>query len=136
MTGVVLDLDAGALREMHWHPHANEWLYLIRGKVRMGLFGSHGRYREEDFGQGDAGYVPQGFGHYVKNVGDSSARLLIVFDKGEYEEISLSGWLAANPVKLTADNFKIADGLVERMPDQRVYVAPKEGMHKAGKGYE
>jgi oxalate decarboxylase len=136
MTGVVLDLDGGALREMHWHPHANEWLYIIRGKVRMGLFGSHGRYRVEEFSQGDAGYVPQGFGHYIENHGGSSARLLIVFDKGEYEEISLSGWLAANPVKLTADNFKIADSLVERMPDHRVFVVPKSGIGKDGKGYE
>jgi oxalate decarboxylase len=125
MTGVVLDLDAGALREMHWHPNANEWLYLIHGTIQMGLFGSHGRYRTEEFNQGDAGYVPQGFGHYIQNVGRSAARILIVFDKGEYEEIGLSGWLAANPVKLTADNFKIADSLVERMPDHRRFVVPK-----------
>ena len=115
---------------MHWHPHANEWLYLISGKIRMGLFGSHGRYRIEEFSQGDAGYAPQGFGHYILNCGDSSARVLIVFDKGEYGEIGLSGWLAANPVKLTADNFNIADSLVERMPDHRTFVIPKGGARK------
>src|SRR5262249_20131420 len=100
ITGVVLDLKAGALREMHWHPHANEWLYVVRGKLRMGLFGSHGRYRTEDFGPGDAGYVPQGFGHYIENVGDSTARVVVTFDSGEYQEISLSTWLASNPNKL------------------------------------
>jgi oxalate decarboxylase/phosphoglucose isomerase-like protein (cupin superfamily) len=25
MTGVVLDLEPGGLRELHWHPNADEW---------------------------------------------------------------------------------------------------------------
>jgi oxalate decarboxylase len=127
MTGVILDLDAGALRELHWHPNANEWLYLIKGKIRMGLFGSHGRYRIEDFNQGDAGYIPQGFGHYIDNIGDGPARILVTFDKGDYEEISLSAWLAANPTSMIADTFKIADSVAEKFPDHRVFIATKEG---------
>jgi oxalate decarboxylase len=127
ISGVILDLKAGALREPHWHPHANEWLYLVSGRIRMGLFGSHGRYRIEEFTQGDAGYVPQGFGHYIENVGDTTARALVAFDKGEYEEISLSAWLAANPIKMIADNFRIADALAEKVPDHRAFIAPKGG---------
>jgi oxalate decarboxylase len=130
ITGVILDLKPGAVREPHWHPHANEWLYLVSGKIRMGLFGSHGRYRSEDFNTGDAGYIPQGFGHYIENVGDTPARILVTFDKGEYEEISLSAWLAANPVALVADNFKISDALAGKMPDHRVFVAPGDGAAK------
>jgi oxalate decarboxylase len=125
VTGVILDLQPGALRELHWHPHANEWLYFISGKARMGLFGSHGRYRAEDFGPGDAGYIPQGFGHYIENTGDTPSRILIAFDSGEYQEISLSTWIASNPNKIIADNFKVPDSLVEQMPDHRVFVAPK-----------
>jgi oxalate decarboxylase len=130
MTGVILDLQPGALRELHWHPHANEWIYLVSGKIRMGLFGSHGRYRIEEFNPGDAGYIPQGFGHYIENVADTTARILITLDKGEYEDISLSAWLAANPVSLIADNFKIPEALVEKMPDHRVYITPKNGPGK------
>jgi oxalate decarboxylase len=127
ITGAIVDLKPGALRELHWHPNANEWLYLISGKMRMGLFGSHGRYRIEEFSPGDAGYVPQGFGHYIENIGDTSCRILVAFDKGEYEEISLSTWLAANPVKMVADNFKVPDALVEKLPDHRVFIATKDG---------
>jgi oxalate decarboxylase len=123
MTGVVVDLKPGALRELHWHPHANEWLYLISGTIRVGLFGSHGRYQIEAFEPGDAGYIPQGFGHYIENAGDTSARILVTFDKGEYEEISLSAWLAANPIKMVADNFKIPDALAAKLPDHRVFIA-------------
>jgi oxalate decarboxylase len=130
IVGVILDLKAGALRELHWHPHANEWLYVIDGKVRIGLFGSHGRYRIEDFGPGDAGYIPQGFGHYIESAGSERARLLIAFDKGEYEEISLSAWLAANPVKMIADNLKISDALAAQLPDHRVFIAPPRAPEK------
>jgi oxalate decarboxylase len=127
ITGVVLDLKPGALREPHWHPHANEWFYLVSGQARAGMFGSHGRYRAEDFNAGDVGYIPQGFGHYLENTGDTTCRFLVTFDKGEYEEISLSAWLASNPNGLVADNLKAGEALVEKFPDRRVFIAPKEG---------
>jgi oxalate decarboxylase len=130
ITGVILDLNPGALRELHWHPNANEWLYLITGQVRIGMFGSHGRYRIEDFRPGDAGYIPQGFGHYIENTGDMKARILIAFDTGEYQEIGLSAWLAANPVKMIADTFKMSDALVEQVPDHRIFIAPAGGPEK------
>jgi oxalate decarboxylase len=130
ITGVILDLKPGAVREPHWHPSANEWFYVVSGQVRVGMFGSHGRYRSEDFGKGDAGYIPQGFAHYVENTGDTTCRVLVTFDKGEYEEISLSTWLASNPDMLVADNLKASDGFVEKLPDHRVFIAPKESPGK------
>ena len=38
---------AGALRELHWHPNADEWQYVIEGDVNVTMFGSHGRFRNE-----------------------------------------------------------------------------------------
>jgi oxalate decarboxylase len=127
ITGVVLDLQPGALRELHWHPHANEWLYFISGQARVGLFGSHGRYRLEEFSTGDAGYIPQGFGHFIENNKDTMSRILIAFDSGEYQEISLSTWLASNPDGIVADNFKISEALARQLPDHRVFLVPKNG---------
>jgi oxalate decarboxylase len=130
ITGVILDLKPGALREPHWHPHANEWQYIIAGQARITVFGSHGRVRTEEFGPGDAGYVPQGFGHYIENVGDSTCRLLIAFDSGEYQEISLSDWLAANPTKLVADNLQLPDTAAAKVPDHRLFIVPRGGPEK------
>ncbi len=65
ITGVVLELDAGGLRELHWHPTADEWQYVIDGTFSVTLFGSHGRYRIETLEKGDVGYIPQGYGHSV-----------------------------------------------------------------------
>jgi oxalate decarboxylase len=33
------------------------------------LFGSGGRWRQETPSKGDVGYIPQGFGHSIENVG-------------------------------------------------------------------
>jgi oxalate decarboxylase len=35
MTGVVLEMDASALRELHWHPNASEWQYVSAGQFRV-----------------------------------------------------------------------------------------------------
>src|SRR5579871_1491060 len=70
VTGVVLDLEPGALRELHWHPNADEWQYVIEGNISVTMFSSGGRYPTETLEKGDVGYVPQGYGHSVENVGD------------------------------------------------------------------
>src|SRR5215472_1738380 len=87
VTGVILDLDPGGLRELHWHPTADEWQYVIEGRVAVTLFGSHGRFRVETLEKGDVGYIPQGYGHSIENVGDMPGRILIGFNAGIYEAI-------------------------------------------------
>src|SRR5207248_1064744 len=89
ITGAVLELDPGALRELHWHPTADEWQYVLTGKVSVGLFGANWRYRAETLEAGDVGYIPQGYGHSLENVGDKPCRVLIGFNAGVYEEIDL-----------------------------------------------
>src|SRR5262245_50124837 len=44
ITGVILDLEPGALRELHWHPNADEWQYVIEGKISVTMFGAHGPF--------------------------------------------------------------------------------------------
>ena len=75
MTGALMRIKPGGLRELHWHPNADEWQYYINGRGRMTVFGSHGRARTEEFGAGDVGYVPQGYGHYIENVGTEDLEL-------------------------------------------------------------
>lgn len=124
MCGLVLDLKAGATREPHWHPNANEWQYYLSGKARMTVFGSGGRARTEEFSAGDVGYVPQGYGHYLECADEGPCRVLVVFDRGEYQEISLSTWLAANHTQLDADNFQISLDLAKKLPDKRLFLVP------------
>ena len=70
---MILELDPEALRELHWHPTADEWQYVISGDVSVTMFGSHGRYRTETSEKGDVGYIPQGYGHSIENIGHERA---------------------------------------------------------------
>jgi oxalate decarboxylase len=127
VTGVVLDLNPGALRELHWHPSADEWDYVIEGNISVTLFGSHGRYRTEVLEKGDVSYIPQGYGHSIENVGDNPCRVLIGFNTGHYEKIDLSMWIAGNPVDVLAKNFGKTASLFEKFPRKDVFIADKDG---------
>jgi oxalate decarboxylase len=127
ITGAVLELQPGALRELHWHPNADEWQYILEGKVSITLFGSGGRYRTETFEKGDVGYSPQGYGHSIENVGDGKCRVLIGFNSGIYEEIDLSEWIAGNPSDVLATNFGKPASHFARFPRRDVFIGSKDG---------
>jgi oxalate decarboxylase len=126
VTGVILDLEPGALRELHWHPNADEWQYVIEGDVSVTMFGSHGRFRTELLHTGDAGYIPQGYGHSIENVGSEQSRILIGFNSGIYQSIDLSAWVAGNPVDVLATNFNQPESLIRAFPRKDVFIAPSE----------
>ncbi len=136
VTGVILDLEPGGLRELHWHPNSDEWQYVVSGKVSETLFGSHGRFRTEILNQGDVGYAPQGYGHSLENVGDEPARLLLGFNTGHYEAIDLSVWMAGNPAYVLETNFGMSKAVVDQLPIDRVFIAPKEGAEKGPHGHD
>jgi oxalate decarboxylase len=123
ITGVVLDLDPGALRTLHWHPNADEWQYVLSGNISVTLFGSHGRFRAETLEAGDVGFIPQGYGHSIENIGTAPARILIGFNTGHYQSIDLTQWIAGNPADVLATNFGQATSVVDKLPHQDVFIA-------------
>jgi oxalate decarboxylase len=127
VTGVILDLDPGAMRELHWHPTADEWQYVIDGDVSVTMFGSHGRFRTETLGKGDVGYIPQGYGHSIENIGSKPSRMLIGFNTGVYQTINLSTWIAGNPKDVLATNFSKPADLFGKFPRHEVFIADKDG---------
>ena len=75
ISAALVEVQPGGMRELHWHPNADEWQYYIEGQARMGVFGSTGNARTFDYRAGDVGYVPFAMGHYVENTGDGPAAL-------------------------------------------------------------
>lgn len=122
MTGAHMRLKPGAIRELHWHPNADEWQYYLSGRASMSVFGSHGRVRTDQFGAGDVGYVPQGYGHYIENIGTEDLDVVVVFNNGTYESISLSAWLATNPPALLATNFGVPESIFAGFPTRALYI--------------
>jgi len=125
VTGIILDLEPGALRELHWHPSADEWQYVLEGNISVTMFGSHSRHRIETLEKGDVAYIPQGYGHSIENVGDKKCRVLIGFNSGVYETIDLSQWIASNPLDVLATNFSKPPALFEKFPHKDVFIADK-----------
>jgi mannose-6-phosphate isomerase-like protein (cupin superfamily) len=73
----------GGLRELHWHPNADEWQYYISGKGRMTVAATGNRARTMDFQAGDVGYVEKSaalhreYGEYRPDLpGDVQEQLL------------------------------------------------------------
>jgi oxalate decarboxylase len=133
ITGVILDLEPGGFRELHWHPTSDEWQYVVEGQISETLFGSHGRYRTETLDKGEVAFIPQGYGHSVENTGNKTARVLIAFNTGHYQAIDLSQWIAGNPTYLLSAHFGRPEALFEKFPRGRVFISPT-GSPAAGNG--
>jgi oxalate decarboxylase len=116
VTGALFEIDRGAMRELHWHPNADEWQYVLAGRASVTMFGAGARFRTETLAQGDVGYIPQGYGHSIENVGETPLRILIGFNSGTYEEIGLAQWMAANPVDVLATNFDKPAAIFRNFP--------------------
>jgi oxalate decarboxylase len=105
MSGGVMTIKPGAMRNLHWNPNANEWHYYLRGKGQVASFGSGGRSRVAEFKPGDVAYIPAGFGHAIKNIGDEDLEIVQTWDAGKFEEIDLNKWVKSSPKYLLSNNF-------------------------------
>jgi oxalate decarboxylase len=105
ISGGVLTLKPGAMRKLHWNVSANEFQYFLRGRGQVAMFGSGGRGKVAEFSPGDVAYIPMGFGHAIRNVGDEDLEVVLTWDNGALEEIDLDKWVQASPSALLANNF-------------------------------
>jgi oxalate decarboxylase len=126
VSGAILVMQPQAIRLMHWHPNADEWQYYIRGHARVTVFGSQGRKITREFGPGDVGFVPMGYGHYLETVGDEECEMLAVFNSGTYQEISLAEWVAKTPKLLLQTNFSQPANVIDAIrKGQNLFSDPK-----------
>src|SRR3984957_19558945 len=76
IAAAIVTVHPGGIRELHWHPNADEWQYFMSGSGRMTVFATGGRARTMDFQAGDVGYVQKTLPHYVQNTGDTDLKFL------------------------------------------------------------
>jgi oxalate decarboxylase len=114
----------GAMRQLHWHPNADEWQYYIKGKARMGVFNTGPNVNTMVFNPGDIGYVPRNYGHYVENVGDTDMQFFAVFRTANFQEISLSDWLKHSPPEMVAEHLNIDPRVIAGWPEANAGIVP------------
>ncbi|KAL9108434.1 MAG: hypothetical protein Q9227_006768 [Pyrenula ochraceoflavens] len=101
-----LSIHPGALREMHWHPNADEWSFFIRGRARVTVFGAEGKARTFDYTAGDVGIVPKNMGHFIENLSDEEdLEVLEIFRADKFQDFSLFQWMGESPRRLVADHL-------------------------------
>lgn len=115
IAAALVELQPGAMRELHWHPNNDEWQYYLEGEGRMGVFASSGQARTFDFRAGDVGYVPFAMGHYIENTGDKPLRFLELFKSSYYADISLNQWLASTPPELVKQHLHLDDRFMQAL---------------------
>src|SRR5258706_1779773 len=114
----------GGLRELHWHPNADEWQYYIAGKGRMTVVATGNKARTMDFQAGDVGYVEKTLLHYIENTGDTDLIFLEMFKSSYYQDLSLSEWLAHTPPELVMAHLNVDKATFDAMPKTEAVVVP------------
>jgi oxalate decarboxylase len=124
ISSAIVKLKPGGLREMHWHPNADEWQYYVSGKGRMTVFAAGGRARTMDVEAGDVGYVQQSNPHYIENTGDTELMFLEMFRTPHYMDISLAEWLAHTPALLVKQHLGVGEEMLKRIAKEEVVMRP------------
>jgi oxalate decarboxylase len=124
ISAALVEVEPGGMRELHWHPNANEWQYYIEGQARMGVFAASGAARTFDYQAGDVGYVPFAMGHYIENTGTTPLRFLEVFRSSYYADVSLDQWMALTPPELVQAHVKLDPQTMAALRTQKAPVVP------------
>jgi oxalate decarboxylase len=120
----MVTIKPGGMREMHWHPNADEWLYILKGSGRATVFNTGPAAVTTNFHAGDIGYVKKALGHYLENNGSTDMVYMEVFRADRFEEISLSDWLAHSPIEMVAETLNLDQSVIKQFPKNRPDIVP------------
>ena len=124
IAAALVELEPGAMRELHWHPNSDEWQYYLEGQGRMSVFGSESKARTFDYLAGDVGYVPFAMGHYIENTGSGPLRFLEVLRADRFADFSLNQWMRLTPPELVMSHLDIDQSVLDGLPTDKHMVIP------------
>ena len=124
MAAALVEVNPGAMRELHWHPNADEWQYWISGSGRMTVFPGGGVAHTDDFAPGDVGYVLKSTGHYIENTGSDVLKFLEIFKSDTYMDVSLQQWLANTPREVVEAHLHLPPEVLDRLSQTKHPVVP------------
>jgi len=132
IAGVNMRLNAGGVRELHWHKAA-EWAYMLYGTARITAIDAQGRNFVDDVGMGDLWFFGSGIPHSIQGLGPDGCEFLLVFDDGSFDEDNtflISDWFKHTPVDVLAKNFGVPSSSFAHLPDpteRYIFPAPLPG---------
>ena len=120
IAAALVEVEPGGMRELHWHPNADEWQYYISGQARMTVFASGSSAQTFNYQAGDVGSIPRQMPHYVENTGDTTLRFLEIFRAPKFEDVPLAQWLAFTPHELVRAHLNIDESVLKKIPPYKV----------------
>lgn len=124
IAAAVVRIHPGGMREMHWHPNADEWLYVVSGEGELTVFETGPNAVTQNFNAGDVGYVKRQQGHYLRNTGLTDLVYLEVFKSSYFADVSLSDWLTHTPRAMVAQTLNVDPDVIGRFPDSKPVILP------------
>src|ERR1700736_569379 len=118
LAGVEMRLDAGSIRELHWHKQA-EWAYMLYGTARITAIDQDGNNFVDDVGVGDLWYFPGGVPHSIQGLGPDGCEFLLVFDDGSFDEddtFLITDWFKHTPNEVLSKNFGVPGSSFDHVP--------------------
>lgn len=113
---VLETVHPGGIREMHWHPNADEWAMVLKGKGRVGVFNTGPQVMTGNFNPGDIWYIRKNYGHYIENTGDEDMKVLALFKSDHFAQVSLSEWLTHIPPEMVLQTLNLDKSTLDRFP--------------------
>jgi oxalate decarboxylase len=109
ISGVNMRLNAGGVRELHWH-QAAEWGFMTYGNCRVTAIDPQGHAYVADVTEGDLWNFPAGYPHSLQGLGPDGCEFLLAFDNGkqtEFNTLLVTDWIAHTPPDVLAANFGV-----------------------------
>ncbi|KAJ6183911.1 Bicupin oxalate decarboxylase/oxidase [Penicillium mononematosum] len=119
LAAAIVELEPKGLRELHWHPNAEEWLYFHQGHARATVFIGDSKARTFDFQAGDTAAFPDNR-HYIENTSETEKLVWIELYKSDrVADISLAQWLALTPADTVANVLKVDIEVVKQIKKEK-----------------
>ncbi|KAI3616907.1 oxalate decarboxylase [Moniliophthora roreri] len=128
IAGVNMRLEAGAIRELHWHK-TSEWAYVLKGTTQVTAVDQEGRNFVANVKPGDLWFFPAGIPHSLQATGDDpeGSEFLLIFPDGNFSEdetFLLTDWLAH--LLVIRKNFQVDEDsdAFSHIPARELYIFP------------
>jgi len=124
LAGVNMRLNAGGVRELHWHTAA-EWAIMLYGSARITAIDNDGRSFVADSNKYDLWFFPSGIPHSIQGLEPDGCEFMLVFDDGNFSEsetVLLSDAMAHIPREVLAKNFGLSEQAFHNVPREELFI--------------
>lgn len=134
IAGAHIFLNAGGVREMHWHASA-EWGYIVAGHCQATVIDAAGEMEVVNFAPGDTWYFPGGHAHAIQTLGSEPCHAILAFDDGlfgEHGTFGLTDWMSRIDPAILRGALGVPEATLAALPAGETYiiqgpVVPRDG---------